>query len=427
MEKRNIVIFEALSTGMNYIHDIREAGHNPICIEMHDEEGWRDYYDWNYALNNEEPPEHIKASDSYEETLARIKEYDPICIIPASDEGIEWATRMAYDLGLPGNDPKNLKKMTDKQCMQDALKEIGARYLKSKVVSSFEEAEEFRSQIDTSKVVVKPSYGNSSLGVCICETDEEFKEALELNFKLGDILGKPLVQEYIGGDEGDVVYEYVVDSVCCKGHNRPVAALRNHKVMIGGENSIFDYSESIDETDEVFAELKEYNDKVLEAIGVEYGVTHIEYKIDEKGPALIEVNCRVAGTLQRYCALDKTWGEHESALSLESYINPEECIAKSDRPLSYIASFIMKYIIVYEDIYVTRSKVETAFTDLESFQYAISFGDDRPYPKMIDLSTAGGMVFLVNKNHDKVIEDVDEIRRIEKDEVEKIFDYKPPK
>ena len=141
-----------------------------------------------------------------------------ICIVPAGDEGIELATKMAHDLGLPGNDPKNLNKMIDKQYSQDALKEANLRYIRSKEVTSYEEAKEFIKELDGSKFVVKPSIGQSTVGVCICETDEELKEALEINKKIQfseDV--HILIQEYIGGEE------FIIDSICCKGHNRVVS------------------------------------------------------------------------------------------------------------------------------------------------------------------------------------------------------------
>ena len=32
--KRNVVIIEATSTGANFIHDARQMGYNPICMEL---------------------------------------------------------------------------------------------------------------------------------------------------------------------------------------------------------------------------------------------------------------------------------------------------------------------------------------------------------------------------------------------------------
>ena len=98
-----------------------------------------------------------------------VRKLDPICIVPASDERIEWATKRAYDLGLPGNIPKNLNKMIDKQYSQEALKDVNLCYIMSKEVASYEEAKDFIKVLDGSNFVVKSSIGQSTVGVCICE------------------------------------------------------------------------------------------------------------------------------------------------------------------------------------------------------------------------------------------------------------------
>lgn len=422
MKKENIIVINAISTAANYIHDIIEMGCNPICLELYvDEDGEtrnRELYDKHYSIVVDELPETLRAHESYEKTLEMIKEYDPILIIPGNDDAIDWATRMGYELGLPSNNPENIKKMTDKQHMQEALKNSNLRYIKSKVINSFEEAEKFVSQLDKPQAVVKPSYSTSTMGVCICKNSNEIRDAISYNMDMFsnnedvDIL----IQEFIGGEE------YIIDSVCCKGHNRVIAAFHYKKDIVEGRGAVYDYAESIDSTHPHFSELEEYNDKVISAIGLEYGVTHAEYKIDENGPVLIEINCRVAGPSQRYSLLDSVWGEHQTATCIESYLNPEKCIEKSGKPLERLSYYIIKIIIIYEDIKVKKSNIEEVFKDLESYQYAISFGDNRAYPKSIDLSTAGGFVFLTNKDEDKLLEDLKTTKRIEEFEVEKLFD-----
>ena len=422
MNKKNIIVINAISTAANYIYDIRQLGYNPVCLELFvDEEGerrYRDLYDKHYSLIVEELPEILLSQGSYEKTLEKVKELDPILILPGNDDAIEWATRMGYELGLPSNNPKNIKKMTDKQHMQEALKDFNIRYIKSKIINSLDEAEKFVSELDKPQAVVKPSYGTATKGVCICKNTDEINDALSYNMEMFsnhenvDIL----IQEYIGGEE------YIINSICCKGHNRIVSAFYYNKNIIEGRGAIYDYTESIDETHPHFDKLKEYNDKVISAIGIEYGVTHAEYKIDENGPVLIEINCRVSGPSQKYSLIDSVWGEHETALSLESYLNPEKCIEKSSKPLKRLSYYTIKNIIVYEEIKVKKSNIEDVFKDLESFQGAISFGDNRVYPKTIDLSTAGGFIFLTNKDKDKILEDVFTIKRIEQFETEKLFD-----
>ena len=427
MKKENIIIVEPISTGVNYIHDIRELGYNPISLELYVDDNRKEriraFHDKVYAFNGEEPPQILNADKSYEKTLEMVKQYNPLAVIPGCDEGIIFATKLGYDLGLPSNNPKNLKKMIDKQGMHDALKDANIRYIKSKVINSFEEAEEFVSQLDNPYVVVKPSIGKSTMGVCICKTEEELKNAIKINKDLSfdiapDEDSDIIIQEYIGGDE------FIIDSVCCKGHNRVISALHYEKILVEGRGAIYDYVEAIDENNPYFAELAEYNDKVISALGLEYGAIHGEYKLDENGPVLIEMNCRVAGPFQRYSLLDSVWGEHSTAVSLESYLNPEKCIEKSKKPLQRLNNYIIKVIIIYKEIFVIKTKLDEAFADLESFLYASPFGDNELYPKTVDLATSGGMVFLCNPDEDKIYKDLNTIKRREKFEIETLYDIK---
>ena len=429
MSKENIVIVEALSTGANYISDIRKLGYNPICLEIcpnEDEiEESRAVHDRFYSFfNDDEIPQTLIADKEYEKTLSMVNEFNPLAVIPGCDEGIVLATKLAHDLGLPGNNPDNLKKMINKQHMQEALKDAGIRYIKSQVINSFEEAKEFTSQLDNPYVVIKPAVGEATIGVCICKNDDQLKDAIEINKDISFDIDPNndvniIIQEYIGGDE------YMIDSVCCKGNNRVISAFRYEKILIEGRGAIYDYAEAIDESHPNFAELAEYNDKVLSALGLEYGATHGEYKFDENGPVLIEMNCRVAGVSQKYDVMERVWGEHSTELSLESYINPNECIKKSKKPLEIQSYYIFKVLIIYEELDVVNIKFEEAFKNLESFEYALSFyGGNRVYPKTIDLATCGGLVFLTNANKKRLFEDLNEIKRMEKSEIEKIFDIK---
>lgn len=424
MSKGNIVVIDAVSSAANYIQDIRDLGFNPVCLELFvDDAGddkFRKLYDKHYLLVNSELPDVLPAEDSYEKTLKKVKELNPLLVLPGTDGSIEWATRMGHDLGLPSNNPDNIKKMTDKQHMQEALKKSNLRHIRSKVISSYEEAEEFMAMLNTTKVVVKPSFSTSTIGVCICNNRDEVMDAFVYNKTLCENKKDVniLIQEYVGGEE------YIVDSICCKGHNRVIAAAYYNKMLIEGRGSIYDYADYIDESNIHLNELREYNDKVLSSIGLEYGVCHAEYKIDENGPVLIEVNCRPSGPSQKASLLDKIWGEHPTALSLESYLNPEESIKKCKNPINRLYYYCIKSLIMYDDIYVIKSNLEETFDDLDSFEYAISIGDNRVYPKTIDLATCGGLIFLTNKNRDKLMKDIDTIKRMEKNEIERIFDIK---
>ena len=423
MIKGNIVVIEAVSSGVNYIHDINEMGYNPVCVELYHEdederEQMRFLHDFNYSLVCDDSPDIIMADESYEKTFEMIKELDPILIIPGSDLGIPWANKMSYELGLPANNPELLDKMMDKRCMQESIRNSNLRYIRSKVITSFEEAKEFISETDSSKVVVKPAIGRASVGVCICMNDDDLRDAIALNEDISSQDDEMIIQEYVGGDE------YVLDSVSCNGVNRIVAGYKYEKIQTDGGAPIYDYLITVDENDSSFKEIMEYHKKVILAIGVEYGAIHAEYKIDEKGPALMEVNCRVNGGVQLYFVEDKAWGYHHAGVSLEAYLNPDEFMKKCDDLVYMNEVYVRKDLIVPEECYVTKSNVETVFKDLESFECAIAFGEDRVYPKTVDLSTCGGIIHLVNKDRTKLMDDLATVKKTEHEEFDKILEIK---
>ena len=97
-------------------------------------------------------------------------------------------------------------------------------------------------------------------------------------------------------------------------------------------------------------------------------------------------------------------------------------IAKTDAVVAF-CSVYAKYIRAGKPVYFICTGL---FSNMESFQYAFSFGDERLYPKTIDLHTCGGLVYLLNKDKAKLMEDLDVIRNMEKYEVEKMFDIGEP-
>ena len=428
MKKENIILVEPISSGVNYIYDVRRAGHNPICLELYQEEErrkeLRPIRDMSYRLNDEELPQIIEADESYEKTLEMVRKTNPLAIIPASDAGVIWATRLARDLGLPGNDPKNLKKMMDKHYMQEALKQANLRYIKSRIINSYEEAKEFVCELDNPHVVVKPSVGQGTIGVCICNNDDELKDALSYNKDISFDIdredeAKIAIQEYIGGEE------YTMDTLCCQGEYRVIAASHYKKILSEGKWPIYDYMEFIDESEPHFKEIAEYNFKVLSALGLEYGATHAEYKIDENGPVLIEMNCRISGPFQKISIMEMVWPEPSTRLSLESYINPEESLKKVGKPIGYLTNYTIKIIIIYENMEIIKTTYEEAFKDLESVVFANPISSSKTtYTKTVDLATSGGYVYLANNDKSKLKEDLDTIRRMEKYEVDKLFELK---
>ena len=110
---RKIVVAEATSTGANYIADIIKRGYEPVILEPwidRDSEFYEIQLRAGAAARKNYPcdPVTIEATDDYEETLATVRALDPVLVIPDTESGVELATRLSEDLGLPGNPCKNM-------------------------------------------------------------------------------------------------------------------------------------------------------------------------------------------------------------------------------------------------------------------------------------------------------------------------------
>ena len=333
---RNIVVVQCKSTGINYIQDIIDRNCNPVILEM------------NAFSDTEEAEMHLKEvrsgynlinadydliyeKDTYEETLEMVKKLDPLVIVPGTEDGVILATKLANDLNLLCNPIENLDAITLKNEMHKRLAENNLRSIRGRIVTSVEEAIEYYDSQHLDEVVIKPQYSFCSVGVRICSNKEEMIKSLHELFNstnaYGTELDELLIQERIRGEE------YVVNLMSCNGVHRVTTIWKYHKIKTHEGGHVYDYDETINELGIGEAELVEYAYDVADALGIKYGPVHGEYMIDEKGPVLIEVNCRPHGGNLDAKFLDRISGQHETDSSLDSYLNPDKF--HQDRQMPY--------------------------------------------------------------------------------------------
>lgn len=416
---RNIIIVECISTGVNFIEDIINRGYNPIVLEpkMIDdtEEGEQ------YKKEVHEQYKRIKydfeiiyEKDSYEDTLEMVKKFDPLLVLPGNERGVVLASKLAYDLNLKCNDIKNIDAMTLKDGMHNRLKEYGIRYIKGKVVKSIDEALEFYNEENLSQVVLKPTYSSGSVGVRTCSNKKEMTEALEELFtkstRFGAHISDILVQERIIGDE------YIVNTVSCEGMHKVTLIWKYKKVKTEDGAIIYDSAETVNELTIGEAEMVEYAYQVADAIGIQYGPVHGEYMIDEKGPVLIEVNCRPCGLNMEPEFLNRISGQHETDSILDAYLKPELFKANRLKPYNLYAHSAIKLFIVPKDIIAKSSPMDNISYRFKS-HYKTSMAnivDGNLIPKTEDLHTHCGLVYLVHEDYDEVQDNINFLRDIEK-------------
>lgn len=422
--KRKIIIVDCISSSVNYINDIIREGYEPVVLNPYagsdeERENMENLSALYFSAFSVERPTCIFACEKYDDTLAKVKELDPVLILPGGDDGINLASMLSHDLGLPGNNPDNLPKMRNKLLMQKALADAGLRSIRSRIISGLDEAVDFYHQLGDKCVVVKPVTGAATVGVRICSNVEELRGAVIDDLRtFGDSdesSGKVMIQEFIGGTE------YIVNSVSCHGKHIVTSTYRYNKRTVPGYGAVYDYCFNVSPDSDEMKAICKYAVNVLDALGITEGATHSEFKVDGDGAVLIEANCRPCGAMMKASWLDSFLGHHETDLVLKALLHSESFL--SGTPETIIpGKYAMIWLgILEKDTFVKENRTVDVFGKLGSYVYEINTGNGKVYPRTIDLSTCSGLVYLVNDDLKALMDDYSYMRKVNSENPEMLY------
>ena len=421
---KHIVIVEILSTGFNLVEDVLARGYQPVVVEATypgTEEDRAQFVEAQRIARDRLPAGTpcIRSGQDYASVLEQVRAFEPVAVVAGSEFGVEIATHLASDLGLPGNPWSIIGRMTRKDEMHQALADHGVRSIRGRLVRSEAEAEAFYHELGTTHIVVKRARSAATLGVHLCEGFEETMAAVREELALSasdENVGDILMQERIIGKE------YIVNTVSCAGKHRLVSMWAYDKIQMNGSN-IYNYAESINRLDIGHSALVRYAYDVLDAIGLQYGPVHGEYMVDEKGPVLIEVNCRPMGAGMERHFVEKVFGEHETDCALDAYVDPVKFERDRLSPYRPLRKGVIKIFILPEDVTLESAPVLQLVRQLPSFYDGIfeRIGRDPYLARTRDLETSGGTVFLVHDDEGVVMEDCAFLHRLEMQYPEMLF------
>ena len=406
--KKYIVIVEIVSTGFNYVEDVIARGYQPVVVEAlypGTEEDRAQFLE-GQEIARQRLPEGtpcIRANKDYNVILEQVRKFNPIIVVAGSEYGVELATRLGSDLGLPSNPWSIIGKMTRKDEMQQALADYGIRYIRGRVVRSEAEAEAFYKELGTKNTVIKRVRSAATLGLHLCNGLEELMDAVRTELAVSasdEHVGDILMQERIIGKE------YIVNTVSCAGKHRLVSMCFYDKLQMNGSN-IYNYMETVTRLDVGESAIVRYAYDVLDAIGIQYGPVHGEFMVDEKGPVLIEINCRPIGAGQTRQFLEKIYGQHETDSALDSYLDPVKFEQERRKPYRPPRKGVIKFFILPNDVTLESAPVLQLVRQLPSYCYGVfgRLGRDPFLTRTRDLETTGGAVYLVHDDESVVKED----------------------
>ena len=287
---RPIVIVDPLSSGVELAPAFKARGIPAIAVTLTTEE-------WPEFGAKMQSSDFIEVIPDQQDIENIIKKYDPLAIIPGTEEGINLAERLT-EIITPrlSNDPKKSLHRAHKSLMQEALKEAGVPSLLTLHTASESIAEAWirENNLIESPLILKPPMSSGSEMVFHIEPQSDWKKAFH------QILTQPSI---VSGKKNDVAIiqelaigtEYAVGTVSADGKHYLVHLIKYNKTAAGDRKTVFDHVEFVPYDKDILGDLWDYTKNVLDALGVRWGATHTEIMLTKNGPRLIESSPRMIG------------------------------------------------------------------------------------------------------------------------------------
>ncbi|AJC55033.1 ATP-grasp domain-containing protein [Streptomyces sp. 769] len=206
----------------------------------------------------------------------------------------EWylvqTARLARRLGLPSNSPEVMEAARNKATARTLFARHGVPSASSMTARSLLEAALAAETIGY-PIVLKPAASAGSIGVIRVNRAEELRAAFEFAAAAardGIESTQVLVEEYLHGPE------ISVECVTHRGHTTAVAVTRK---ILGAPPYFEEVAHSIDAADPLLDQVAPIATAAIKALGITDGVQHVEMRLVNGRPRLIEVNARIGGDM----------------------------------------------------------------------------------------------------------------------------------
>jgi biotin carboxylase len=255
----------------------------------------------------------IRDFDSILRTVSSMTEKPSLIMTDQSDLAIETASYLSQHFGLPGIEPRICKIYRNKLRFRSFLEsEIGVRFPRYRKVLR---TSSLKILIDDLGLpfVIKPADSQSSRGFSIISSaNDDFDQTIQESFKHSQ-LDYLLAEQFIRGTE------VTIEGVSIGGQHH-VLASSSKQHFRPGIASRLDFPARIKAVQ--LQSLVAFHNRLIEATGLENGLTHSEYLIDLATGIFspVEIACRGGGNLISSHIVPWISGTDTHALLLDSLL-----------------------------------------------------------------------------------------------------------
>jgi len=346
-------------------------------------------------------------ADGIAATVAQVRnleELDVRDVMVGCETGVLLGDLLSDGLGVRGNGIAKSSLRRNKFLQTEAVRAAGLNACGQMLANSKQDVERFLAEkppADVFKAVVKPVEGAGSDGVFICDSADAVRKAYASLEGTKNVLGLTnyavLLQEYLRGDE------YVVDTVSRSGVHKCVAIWKYDKRIYNGSPVVYFGMRLMPvEAEPQIKAMVEYIFGVLEALGIRNGAIHSEVKFEDRGPVLIEANCRLHGGEGTWAPMaEACLGYSAVTAMLDSYLDPAAFAMLPAMPSDFRAhakeaKLRSPVAGILKEIDGAALKAIRALKSFQSEMIAVAPG--KRIDLTIDAVTACGNVNLVNQD-----------------------------
>merc|ERR1719230_1005058 len=339
-----------------------------------------------------------------------------------SEPGVTLADAVSAELGVRTNGVSDGRR--NKKRQQELVKAAGLRSVRQAGGTQLSDVKVFL-QNEPMPVVVKPVESAGSDGVKLCYTIEEAEEHFTLLMssqrKVGSQNASVLCQEFLKGKE------YVVDHVSRDGVHKTTMVWMYDKRKANGGDFVYYGMIPVDIDSKEAQEMIPYVRRVLDALGLKNGPSHGEVMMTQRGPCLVEMNCRAHGADGAWnpLAMKLTGGFTQVNGSIDAYMDATAFAKIPDMPPSPYKAVGQELMLVSFAEGIVKStpgydqiKAMDSFVSLET-----TIEPGTAVERTVDIFSSVGSVILMHHDAEILEKDIEAIRQMEIDC--KLFEFEP--
>lgn len=353
-------------------------------------------------------PEFPDAMDLATQILNDWQDEEIKGIIPWGEFTVEKGAELGEYLGLDWNPRTVIHRFRNKYALKSYLRyHTDLRINASLLVSNEEEVREFQERLGKWPIVVKPAEGAGSRAVFFADDMDQLLSYCVEVFNSGQ--GEVLLEEYVGGTE------YVVNGITNAESDVLITDVWHYdKREHHGIKNLYFQTIKVDRSDPVFEPLAFYAGQLVETLCLRKSPFHMELKMDEQGPCLIECGARFAGGNQPYLA---------SRLHEHSLFELAACHYMEDLPFSWddvhyeqYDSYQARIIKGVQDVEIPAISAVYGVEEVKALPSFSMFGFVHPVGTHLavtrDLFTASYEVYLLHEDPEQIAEDAERVREL---------------